>query len=171
MGTAGSSISLLELNKIHPSLAQVIRRADELTSQPFILYEGVRTIARQEEYVRRGVSRTLHSKHLVQLDGYGHAVDLLPMIAGGPRWEWPPIYEVARAVRSAALELEVALTWGACWDRDLCSLPDTVGGLREARDQYADRHSGRDFLDGPHYELRARLPAKEPEQVERSKLL
>ena len=44
----------------------------------FSVREGVRTPETQKEYVAKGVSKTMASKHLIQPDGYGHAVDLYP---------------------------------------------------------------------------------------------
>lgn len=135
---------------VSPRLVAVVERAIVLTAQDFGVHEGVRTIETQREYVRTGVSRTLASKHLPQDDGLGHAVDLVPYVAGRLRWEWPPIYVVARAMRDAAREQGVAIRWGAVWDRDLRNLSDDLHAERMA---YNARHVGDDFNDGPHYEL------------------
>lgn len=144
--------SRARLAGVHPRLVAVVERAIQLTPQDFTVMEGLRTLERQRELVAKGASKTLASKHLVQPDGYGHAVDLVPYDRA-PRWEWPLIYPVARAVQAAALELGAQLVWGGVWDRRLTVLPPTAEALKAAVAQYAARHPGPDFLDGPHYEL------------------
>ncbi|MBU3742387.1 MAG: M15 family metallopeptidase, partial [Candidatus Kapabacteria bacterium] len=99
--------SLKELKGVHPDLVKVVKRAIVLTTQDFTVHDGLRTIEEQREYVARGASTTLTSRHLT-----GHAVDLVPYINGKLRWEWPPIYAIAEAVRTAAVELDVPLRWG-----------------------------------------------------------
>ena len=84
----------------------------------------------------------------------GHAVDLVPIARGQPRWEWPIIYPVAVAMIKAAKELNIDITWGGIWDRDLDQLPETVEELKKAVEAYCARHPGPDFLDGPHYQLK-----------------
>ncbi len=142
------AISRARLIGVHPDLVRVVLRAIEITPQDFTVFEGVRTPATQADYVRRRVSKTMSSRHLT-----GHAVDLVPWIAGQPRWEWPPIYIVADAVRRAALAEGVAIIWGGVWDRRLGDLPPHASGLAVAVRSYSARHSGPDFLDGPHFEL------------------
>jgi len=135
---------------VHPDLVRVVERAITTTTQDFTVFEGVRSVATQQEYMRRGVTRTLKSKHLVQADGFAHAVDLVPWIDGGPRWEWPAIWPIAEAMREACIELGVEVTWGGVWDLRLNSLGPV---LKTAVDAYSRRHPGPDFLDGPHYQL------------------
>lgn len=145
--------SLAQLEGVHPLLQQVVHRAIAITTQDFTVQEGLRTIERQREYVRRGVSRTMKSKHLKQADGFGHAVDLVPWINGQPRWEWPPIWNIAQAVDRAATELGVGIVWGAVWDRRMDQYGGSPDALKAAVEAYKVRHHGPDFLDGPHYQL------------------
>ena len=51
------------------------------------VFDGLRTLPEQRENLRRGVSKTLKSKHLPQADGYGHAVDIVPIINGQLAWD------------------------------------------------------------------------------------
>lgn len=148
-----SSKSRARLKGVHPKLVAVVERAIVLTTQDFMVHDGVRTLERQRALVAAGASRTLNSRHLIRADGYGHAVDLVPWIAGQPRWEWPPIYAVAQAVRQAAVEQGLRLTWGGVWDRRLADLPATAAGLKTAVQDYCRRHPGPDFIDGPHFEI------------------
>jgi peptidoglycan L-alanyl-D-glutamate endopeptidase CwlK len=147
------SRSLSRLEGVHPDLVRVVKRAIELTEQDFTVQEGLRTLVTQKEYVRRGVSKTLNSKHLKQPDGFGHAVDLVPWINGQPRWEWPPIYKIARAVDDAAQALGVRLTWGGVWDRRMDQYGGSAAAIEAEVQAYCRRHPGPDFIDGPHYQL------------------
>ena len=141
-----------ELMGVHPDLVRVVERAIELTAQDFTVHDGLRTKEEQREYVRRGVSQTMFSRHLPQPDGFGHAVDLVPYINGKLRWEWDPIYRIAEAVRRASDELDVRIRWGGCWHTLTGTSEDPEVLVR----RYADlrrRRGLRAFTDGPHYQL------------------
>lgn len=145
--------SLARLDGVHPDLVRVVKRAITITPQDFTVQEGLRSRATQADYVNRGVSKTMNSRHLT-----GHAVDLVPWINGQPRWEWPPIFVMADAVRRAAIIEEVRLVWGGVWDRMLLDLPEYSSGLQKAVDAYSARRraAGKSaFLDGPHFEVPA----------------
>lgn len=116
-----SARSKQRLEGVHPDLVKVVQRALELSKVDFAVVEGLRTPQRQKELFASGATRTMNSRHLT-----GHAVDLAPVIAGQLRWDWPPFYEIAKAMKAAAAELGVAITWGGDW---------------------------RTFKDGPHWEL------------------
>jgi peptidoglycan L-alanyl-D-glutamate endopeptidase CwlK len=62
----------------------------------------------------------MNSRHIT-----GHAVDVAAYV-DGIRWDWPLYAEIAKAVKTAAAELKIPITWGGDWT-----------SLR----------------DGPHYEL------------------
>lgn len=92
------------------------------------------------------------SRHLT-----GHAVDLVPIINGKLRWEWPAIYPIADAVRTAAKELEIPIRWGGAWD---LLLTDTSESTEDLVSDYAQRRrvaGKRAFIDGPHFELPKQL--------------
>jgi len=147
--------SKLRLKDAHPSLSNVIQLAIGYSSVDFSVHEVLRSFERQREYMLKGVSWTMNSKHLVQPDGYAHAADLVPYIGGKLRWEWPAIYPIAAAVRRAAVELEVPIKWGGTWSL-LNQLPDTADGLEDAVEEYCAeciRNGRRATIDGPHYEM------------------
>lgn len=148
-----SNKSGAQLVDVHPDLVKVVRRAIDLTEQDFGVYEGLRSVERQREYVKRGVSKTMNSKHLRQADNFGHAVDLVPYIDMTYRWEWPGCYRIAAAMREAAIELGVTVTWGGAWDRPLNLLQAGWQGMKAEVEAYAKRHPGADFLDGPHFQI------------------
>lgn len=146
--------SLKNLDDVHPALVEVVKRAIQVTKQDFGVHDGARTLEEQREYVKRGVSKTMNSRHLVQKDGLGHAVDLVPYINGKLRWELDACFPIAVAMGRAAAEREVELVWGCVWDRRMSSYDcGSVEGLRKAVEAYKKRHAGSDFLDGPHFEL------------------
>lgn len=154
--------SLARLEGVHPVLIAVVKRAIELTTQDFTVFEGVRTLDRQKKLMASGASKTLNSMHIVSADRLGigkglvgHAVDLVPWIDGQARWEWGAIYPIAYAMRRAAVEQGIAdhLNWGGIWDRWMSDLPGTEAGIKLGVSQYAARHPGPDFLDGPHFQL------------------
>ena len=111
---------------VHPDLVRVISRAREAAD--FIVTEGLRTTERQRQLFAAGASQTLNSRHLT-----GHAVDLAALVDGKVRWDWPLYDRLAKVVKKAAVEEEVAIVWGGDWPK---------------------------FRDGPHFELdRGRYPA------------
>lgn len=81
---------------------------------------AVRTIEDQKRMVENGVSKTLKSKHLIQSDGYSHAVDLYP--SGYKNIDDIPdnaFQSVKCAMVDAAdalgIELQCGYDWG--WDK------------------------------------------------------
>lgn len=130
-----SNRSLSNLKQCHPQLCVVVARAIQISQVDFIVGAGIRSLDEQRENVRKGVSKTMNSKHLPQKDGMSHAVDLWPWVNGEIPWdEFSAFRRVADAMLQAARELDVDLRWGGDWDRDGDS-------------------SDHQFLDGPHFEL------------------
>lgn len=148
MGFKLGKKSIARLDGVHAHLIKVIVRAIQITEQDFSVYEGLRSKATQAEYVRTGVSRTMNSRHLT-----GHAVDLVPFIAGNLRWEWSACFKIAVAVDQAATELGIPIRWGGVWDRLMTEYGGSPESMKKAVEEYQVRHPGPDFLDGPHFEL------------------
>ena len=146
--------SLQELKGVHADLVAVVKRAIELTAQDFSVHDGLRTPEEQQRLIAAGASQTMDSRHLT-----GHAVDLVPVINGKLRWEWPPIYVIADAVRVAARELGTPLRWGGAWDTDFTA---STASPEDLVAQYVARRKKqglRAFIDGPHFELpKAKYP-------------
>lgn len=138
---------------VHPQLVAVVRKALTISEVDFGVTDGVRTPAEQQKLVDGGFSQTLKSRHLKGQDGYGHAVDLVPAIGGKLRWDWPPIYKIAVAMKLAAHDLSLQLEWGAVWDRRLEQLSLD---MEDEQHQYVVRRKAagkKAFLDGPHYQM------------------
>jgi peptidoglycan L-alanyl-D-glutamate endopeptidase CwlK len=120
-----SARSLSRLEGVHPDLVRVVHRAIQNSTVDFAVLEGLRTPERQQQLVKAGASLTLKSRHLT-----GHAVDLGAMVDGKIRWDWPLYYKIAEAMKDAARDLKVSITWGGDWTM---------------------------FKDGPHYELNRKV--------------
>lgn len=132
------------LATVKPDLRRVVERAIQISTVDFAVVQGGRTLDEQfklygkgrtaaqmkavgapEAYARpteRKVTWITPQKgnHVVdKADGLGRAVDLAPFFKGGIEWDnngklglWPPI---AKAMKRAADELDVAIEWGGDW--------------------------------------------------------
>lgn len=107
-----SQRSIDRLKGVHPDLVKVVLRAIELSEYDFMVVEGVRTLETQKKYVAQGKSKTLDSYHLT-----GHAVDLAPLEQGSIDWtnSKGQFDAVAKAMKAAAKEFGVSVTWGGSW--------------------------------------------------------
>lgn len=155
---SSSSSKFAKLSGVHPDVIKVVELAATKTTMPFIVVEGVRTLARQQRLVKSGASQTLNSKHLPQAGGYGHAVDLAPYFdfdGDGDHelsWHLEHFYPIAEAMRSAAKELGVRIRWGGCWTV-LNSTTDSTASLVTAYSAARRKAGKRAFIDCPHFEL------------------
>lgn len=95
---------------VNDKLVRVVRKAIEISSVPFIVTEGIRSLERQKLLYAKKATTTMNSKHLV-----GRAVDLAPVLEGEVRWDWPLFYKLADAMKQAAEELNVTIVWGGDW--------------------------------------------------------
>jgi peptidoglycan L-alanyl-D-glutamate endopeptidase CwlK len=137
--------SIKRLEGVHEDLVLVVNRASEITDQPFIVTEGLRSLERQKQLLAAGASKTLRSRHLT-----GHAVDLAAFIdlnGDGQkdideaiRWDWPLYFKLAEAMRVAAEGLDVPIEWGGNWR--LLNGNGTVSESDLAK-----------WADGPHFQL------------------
>lgn len=116
-----SNKSLKKLSGVHPDLVRVVKQAIILTPIDFAVTEGLRTIERQKLLVESGASMTMNSQHLV-----GRAVDLVALVDGDVRWDWPLYHKLAQAMKAAADYCMIKICWGGDWEN---------------------------FKDGPHFEL------------------
>lgn len=118
---------------------------------------GARTLEEQQVLVDAGASQTLDSRHRITGDDQlCKAVDLVPWVNHGPRWEWPPIFAFAKWMAEVAHERDIAehLTWGGVWDKRVSQLD--INALNFEVQQYIKRRQHRGlsaFIDGPHWEL------------------
>lgn len=153
MGFSLSSRSLGKLEGVHPDMVAVVKRAIELTDVDFGVTYGVRTLAEQEELYNSGRSQTMKSKHLIQDDGYSHAVDLVAYFGSNVSWELNVYDNICDAMAIAAEELEVPIKWGAAWSEgDIRFYEDTAEDAMNAYIDLRRSQNRRPFIDGPHFE-------------------
>jgi len=130
-----SARSLNNLKGVNLLLVAVVTRAIEITTQDFIVIEGLRTQARQDELWAQGRTKPgpiVTWTNDASSHGSGRAVDLCPYPV-----DWTDLKKfdaIAEAMFTEANELGVTLRWGADWDQD--------GKPRE-----------RGESDSPHFEL------------------
>lgn len=106
-----------KLKNVHPKLIKIVEEAIKYTD--FTVLEGLRSIERQEELVKTGKSKTMNSKHLMQQDNYGHAVDLGIWLDGKVEWnDTRYYYHLAGIMKVIAKNMNVTLRWGGDWDSD-----------------------------------------------------
>jgi len=116
-----SSRSRNNLIGVKPEIVGVIFLALKLSEVDFAVIDGMRTIEEQTKLVMKGYSKTMNSMHIVQDDGFSHAVDLMPVgfdsfddITDGA-WD-----KVNKAVTAACKMLDYTICngfdlWG--WDK------------------------------------------------------
>ena len=149
-----SGRSLGKLEGVHPVLVDTVKRAIEVSSVDFGVIYGVRSLAEQKRLYEAKRSQTMKSKHLVQEDGYSHAVDLMAYDGSDPSWDIVMYDDIADAMKQAAIETGAKICWGAAWQIDDIAKWD--GTMEQAMNAYIDlrrSQSRRPFIDGPHFQL------------------
>ena len=149
-----SGRSLNKLEGVHPTMVDTVKRAIELSKVDFGVIYGVRSLAEQKRLYEAKRSQTMKSKHLVQEDGYSHAVDLMAYDGSDPSWDIVMYDDIADAMKQAAIETGAKILWGASWHIDDITKWD--GTMQEAMNAYIDlrrSQSRTPFIDGPHFQL------------------
>lgn len=127
--------SRIRLEGVHPLLQDIALRVVLRHHDCSVIY-GVRTEEEQTILVQKGLSKTMDSMHLIQEDGYGHALDLAPYPID---WDnTKRFYYFAGMVMAVAEEIlteDWYLCWGGDWDGD-------------------DDLDDQSFMDLVHWELR-----------------
>ena len=149
-----SNRSRNKLEGVHPQLVAVVEGAIKLTKVDFGVTYGVRTIAEQEKLVAAGRSQTMKSKHLIQDDGFSHAVDVVAYDGSDVVWELNVYDDICDAFKVAARDVGISIKWGAAWSEG--DIRSYEGTAEDAMNAYIDlrRSQGRrPFIDGPHFEV------------------
>lgn len=122
-----SEKSLAQLGTCHPDLQRLF--AAVVQHYDCVVLEGQRSVAQQEENVRRGVSKTMDSRHL---DAPANAVDVAPYPVD---WnDTKRFYHFGGFVLGVAATMGLKIRWGGDWDGDQTFTDQT-------------------FHDLPHFEL------------------
>lgn len=117
---------ITRLKGVHPDLVKVIHAAAARSGQLFVVTEGVRTLAKQKEYVAAGSSNTMRSRHLPESNAcrMACAVDLAiwedrdadkVVDADEISWKFPLYQALAQVVKEAAASEGVPIEWGGDW--------------------------------------------------------
>ena len=149
-----SNRSRNKLDGVHPQLVAVVEAAIKLTKVDFGVTYGVRTLAEQEKLVAAGRSQTMKSKHLIQEDGFSHAVDVVAYDGSDVVWELNVYDDICDAFKVAARDVGISIKWGAAWSEG--DIRSYEGTAEDAMNAYIDlrRSQGRrPFIDGPHFEV------------------
>ena len=77
---------------------------------------GVRSMTEQRHMVSIGASQTMDSKHLIQSDGYGHAIDLAPYPIDFK--DLDRFWMLGGVGIAVAHDMGIPMTWGRDWDSD-----------------------------------------------------
>ena len=123
-----SDRSVQRMQGVHPDLIRCAEIALSYGEMDITVLKdgGVRTIERQKELKNSGASKTLNSKHLLQDDGFGYAIDLAPYPI-----DWNDIRrfeKLGKLMLKASKEVGINLKWGGEW---------------------------RSFKDYPHFEIKS----------------
>ena len=105
-----SELSKKRLGGVDERLKAVVMECAARCRFPFNVSEGLRSEAKQREYVKQGKSRTMKSKHLV-----GKAVDLYPLTMNRKEVDWSRFEDLADLMFEVAEEMEVEIIWGGHW--------------------------------------------------------
>jgi peptidoglycan L-alanyl-D-glutamate endopeptidase CwlK len=149
-----SQRSMDRLEGVHPDMTAVVERAIQLTGVDFGVTQGVRTLDEQKANVAAGRSQTMASKHLLQDDGFSHAVDVVASVGSDVSWELNVYDDICDAFKEAAKEVGCSIKWGAAWSEG--DIRTYEGSSEDAMMAYVDlrRSQGRrPFIDAPHFEL------------------
>ena len=149
-----SGRSLGKLEGVHPKLVDTVKEAIKVSLVDFGVIYGVRSLAEQKRLFEAGRSQTMKSKHLVQEDGYSHAVDLMAYDGSEPSWDIVMYDDIADAMLMAANQTGAKICWGAAWH--IKDITTWDGTMEQAMNAYVDlrRSAGRrPFIDGPHFQL------------------
>lgn len=151
-----------KLKGVHPDLVKVMEEAIKDSPVDFSIVYGVRTTQEQKDLYALGRTKVNpdgkskskpmgnivtqkdgvknRSNHQAKSDGLGRAVDIVPYINGGIRWEATNEFNIlASHILATAKRLGVKIRWGADWDMD--------GKTRAQGDK------DENLVDLPHYEL------------------
>ena len=115
MTFAFSQSSLSRLKGVHPKLIAVAEQALSYGVMDLTILPdgGARTLDKEKEMIAGGHSETLNSKHLIQPDGFGHAIDIAPFPVDFN--DIPEFTTMATLMFRAAMDLHIEIVWGGHW--------------------------------------------------------
>lgn len=124
-----SQRSINNLIGVHPLLVRVLTEAIKTTPIDFVIVEGLRSLARQQEIYAQGRARPgiivtmkdgirKKSNHQAKTDGFGYAVDLYPFENGKVQLNNnASLSSIARHIKKTAAIMGIAIRWGGDWKK------------------------------------------------------
>lgn len=82
----------------------------DLPGYSFIVTSGLRTLEEQKELYKKGLTKTMNSKHLT-----GNAIDIAVQINEKITWNFAEYKKVADLFKQCARDLNVNIVWGGDW--------------------------------------------------------
>lgn len=141
--------SIKRLVGVNPKLILIVNRALQICPLQLLVGEGVRTLETQREYVRKGLSQTMNSKHLT-----GHAVDMYALTSDGKLdGNYANILKVADSMIQASRELKIEIVWGGSWNQKILNNNKNANRLIEDYKAYKKSINSKPFYDTPHFEI------------------
>lgn len=109
--------SELYLSQAHPDLQFLFRQVNNVYQCTIL--SGGRTITEQQALVKKGLSKTMNSKHLIQKDGFCWALDVAPDPVDFERksYNLDMIYFAGR-VFEMARQLGIDIIYGGDWNEN-----------------------------------------------------
>ena len=116
------SLNLLNHPKFSPTLRLLMLEAIKDTPLDFTVLETVRTREQQIQNVKKGVSKTLKSRHIPDsnISRYSEAVDIAPYPI-----DWKDLNrfrKLSEHIKKKAVQLGIPITWGGDW-KSLVDMP------------------------------------------------
>lgn len=111
-------LSTSRLIGVTPNLIRLAKAG--LDDFDIVVVCGGRTLAEQVQMVQKGVSKTMNSMHLKQVDGLFHALDLIPR----PTFDWNAtgydrdLILFGGYMLGRARELGITIRYGGDWNGD-----------------------------------------------------
>jgi peptidoglycan L-alanyl-D-glutamate endopeptidase CwlK len=93
---------------VKPELVNIVLGAGVFAD--FVVTQGLRTKAEQQQMVAKGASQTMNSKHLT-----GDAVDLAVLKDGKITWDFEEYERLAAVMKGVASKHGVRIVWGGDW--------------------------------------------------------
>ena len=109
------SLNLLNNPDLNPSLRTLFMEAIKDSPLDFTIIETVRTREKQIEYIKKGTSQTMKSRHIPSSNasGYCEAVDIAPYPID---WNDTKRFDkLAEHILKKAKQLNIPITWGGTW--------------------------------------------------------
>jgi peptidoglycan L-alanyl-D-glutamate endopeptidase CwlK len=148
-----------KLSGVNPDLVRVAERAAEISPIPFKVTDGLRTIAQQRENVRKGVSKTMNSRHIT-----GHAIDIVPIVdlnddgkvTSDEMWHHSQLVKLSPYIKKAFRDCGVPFEWGGdwpgSWDKPHWQLPWKKYPIRTASLEGLDPELMQILMEDPDLE-------------------